>query len=437
MSVIDYSWDFSKEEFSLDLDFFNEKEQEDKLWQARTGLNFDTLCATIETIIFMQDRPIHIQKIKSLIDNDLPLRVVHDAISRLQSEFESGHHGIRLMEVAQGYQFRSKATYSKTVQKVLKVETLQLSPTAVEVLAIIAYRQPISKTAVETIRGVDSSHIIRALMDRRLVKITGRSDEMGRPSLYGTTPEFLEVFNLKDITELPTESELEEVASANEIGEIADIKTIVQNGDKAKFDFDELVELDELSQSIRDIASDTLFTESLKSMDKARTSDSGEVKKSAFDILEEFVDMAQVIAQNREAFNSEAVSHATEAKPVTLTELQAGLVNAPDEEMFEEMDTPEMQEMREQAEAMLEKSEALLNSMLEDPEQMMEAHGELEEKTEEQLLSDELDKAFENLMGDSLNFDVEEENPQKDDFVEVNELPVSEMNLDSEEKSEQ
>src|SRR5690554_7912384 len=79
MNVIDYSWDFTKEEFSLDLDFFNEKEQEDKLWQARTGLNHDTLCGAIETIIFMSDRPINLMKIKSQIDPDLPLRVVHDS----------------------------------------------------------------------------------------------------------------------------------------------------------------------------------------------------------------------------------------------------------------------------------------------------------------------------------------------------------------------
>lgn len=415
MSVIDYSWDFTKEEFSLDLDFFNEKEQEDKLWQARTGLNPDTLCATIETIIFMQDRPINIQKIKSLIDQDLPLRVVHDALSRLQSEYEASHHGIRLMEIAQGYQFRSKATYSKTVQKVLKVETLQLSPTAIEVLAIIAYRQPISKTDVENIRGVDSSHIIRALMDRRLVKITGRSEEMGRPSLYGTTAEFLETFNLRDIDQLPTEVELEEIASANEIGEIADIKTIVKTGDKAMFDFDEIEELDQLSASIRDIVADTSFTQSLKDMDKMRKSDDGVEKKSAFDLIEEFVDRAQVIEQNKKAFESESISLAMEAKPVTLTELQNGLINAPTDDLFEEMDTPEMQEMREQAEAMLEKSEKLLESLLDNPEEIVAAHQEFSEeiiseveKTEEQMLSDELDKAFENLMGESESESLEE-----------------------------
>src|SRR5690606_19713831 len=110
-SVIDYSWDFTREEFSLDLDYFNEKEQEDKLWQARTGLNAETLCGAIETIIFMSDKPISILKIKNYIDADLPLRVVHESIARLQKEYETKHHGIRLQEVAQGYQFRTKATY--------------------------------------------------------------------------------------------------------------------------------------------------------------------------------------------------------------------------------------------------------------------------------------------------------------------------------------
>ena len=113
--MIDYSWDFKKEEFNLDLDFFNEKDQEDKLWQARTGLNTDTLCGAIETIIFMSDRPVNLLKIKTQIDNDLPLRVVHESIARLQEEYEAKHHGIRLMEIAEGYQFRTKATHSKII----------------------------------------------------------------------------------------------------------------------------------------------------------------------------------------------------------------------------------------------------------------------------------------------------------------------------------
>lgn len=329
MSIIDYSWDFTKEEFNLDLDFFNEKEQEDKLWQAKTGLNLETLCGAIETIIFMSDKPINLMKIKNQIDNDIPLRVVHESIARLQGEYEQKHHGIRLMEVAQGYQFRTKATFANLVQKMFKVQSLQLSPTAVEVLAIIAYKQPISKTDVESIRGVDSSHVIRALMDRRLVKITGRSNEMGRPTLYGTSAEFLEVFNLNELTDLPSEIELDEIANANEIGEIADIRNIVMNTDKEKFVFDEIDELDELSTSIREISSETFFTKSLKDLEKKRVTEEGVERKSAFDILEEHVNLSQVIDQNKTSADSETPTSCMEPKSVAANMLHH-LLNSPE-----------------------------------------------------------------------------------------------------------
>ena len=100
------------------------------LWQARTGLNSDTLCGAIETIIFMSDKPVSIQKIKALIDEDMPLKVIHEALQRLQAEYELKHHGLRLLEVAEGYQYRTKATYSKYVQDILKITSLFLSPTA-------------------------------------------------------------------------------------------------------------------------------------------------------------------------------------------------------------------------------------------------------------------------------------------------------------------
>ncbi len=195
------------------------------LWQARTGLNSDTLCGAIETIIFMSDKPVSIQKIKALIDVAMPLKVIHEALQRLQAEYEQKHHGLRLLEVAEGYQYRTKATYSKYVQDIFKINSLVLSPTALEVLAILAYKQPCSKVEVDKIRGVDSGHIVRALMDKRLVRVVGRSDELGRPVLYGTTPEFLEVFNLPDLAALPPEHELDEMSRASNVGKIADIKT--------------------------------------------------------------------------------------------------------------------------------------------------------------------------------------------------------------------
>ena len=295
---INYEWDLSVEEvatneisvvapdvgeFILDLNHYDEKAQEDMLWQARTGLNADTLCGAIETIIFMSDKPISIQKIKAQIDNELPLRVIHESLSKLQMGYEEKHHGIRLVEVAEGYQFRTKATYSKFVQNLFKVNSLVLTPTALEVLAIIAYKQPVSKTDVEKIRGVDSSHIIRALMDKRLVKITGRSEELGRPSLFGTTEEFLEVFNLADISGLPPEYELEEMATKNTIGTIADIKSVVFRGEHLKkFSVDETEELDQLSESINLISADTNFTSILKTEEKRKSDGETIVRKSAF-----------------------------------------------------------------------------------------------------------------------------------------------------------
>lgn len=334
------------EGFELELDYFDEQLQEDKLWQARTGLNPDTLCGAIETVIFMSDRPVPLTKIKGLIDEDLPLRVVHSALERLQNEYERKHHGLRLVEVAEGYQFRTKATYSRFVQDLFKVNQLVLSPTALEVLAIIAYRQPASKTDVDKIRGVDSSHIVRGLMDKRLVKIVGRSQEVGRPTLYGTTPEFLEVFNLADLSELPPEYELKEMATQS-VGKISDIKTLVHADDKGRFVFDEMDELDELSQSIKSIASDTDFTKSLKVEEKKRTSDEGAEVKTAFDLLEDFVNNNVVLKENLQSVLSHLPVGGVE--PKIIRDLTEGPFNTPqDEEEFEMIDLDTGEPIREE-----------------------------------------------------------------------------------------
>lgn len=454
MNVIDYSWDFTKEEFSLDLDFFNEKEQEDKLWQARTGLNHETLCGAIETIIFMSDKPVTLQKIKTQIDSDLPLRVVHESIARLQEEYEAKHHGIRLMEVAQGYQFRTKATYSNIIKNMFKVSSMQLSPTALEVLAIIAYKQPISKTAIESIRGVDSSHIVRQLMDKRLVRITGRSEEMGRPSLYGTSNEFLEVFNLNEITELPSESELNELASASDVASINEIKSIVQTGEKAKFDFDELEELDELSNSIKEIASDTIFTKSLVDMDKKRSTEEGVEKKSAFDLLEEYVSKAQVVEQNKASIVSELITNIIEPKTINPTTSDE-LFNVPKlddeefdfselpkselvlEEDFDDSDIIDLETSLEETNLQAEEAMSELSTIDEDnSEEVVELEAPIsfdapeggeEINFEAQELSEALDAAFDDLMGSSEEADAEEDSVEK---IDLSGLNAEDLDLD-------
>lgn len=390
--------------FALELDYFDHQKQEDKLWQARTGLNEDTLCGAIETIIFMSDRPVPLTRIKTLIDEDLPLRVVHESLERLQEEYENKHHGLRLVEVAEGYQYRTKATYSRFVQDLFKVNSLVLSPTALEVLAIIAYRQPVSKTEVDKIRGVDSSHIVRALMDKRLVKVTGRSEEVGRPTLYGTTPEFLEVFNLADLSQLPPEYELKEMATQT-IGKISDIKTLVHTDDKGRFIFDEIDELDNLSETIKSIASDTDFTLSLKVEEKKRTGDDGAEVRTAFDLLEEFVNNNVVLKQNLKSALSGLPVGGIE--PQVIKNLEDGPFNLPrpeDEEEFEMIDLDTGLPISFQK---TDLEEEISEEISEDAENFFHLEDERE------ALSLALDEAFERLTQSALTDDPEED--QRDD----------------------
>ena len=390
----------------IDESFSDSIVSDEVLWQARTGLNPDTLCGAIETIIFMSDKPVSIQKIKSLIDAEMPLKVVHEALQRLQAEYEQKHHGLRLLEVAEGYQYRTKATYSKYVQDIFKINSLVLSPTALEVLAIIAYKQPCSKVEVDKIRGVDSGHIVRALMDKRLVKVTGRSDELGRPVLYGTTPEFLEVFNLPDLAALPPEHELDEMSRASSVGKIADIKTLVNDGaDKARFKFDEIEELDMLSESIKNISSETGFTASLKVEEKKRMSEDGAEVKSAFDLLEEFVNKRLISEQNKQAIESLLTTNVID--PRIIDDLEAGPFNVPqeDEEEFQmiDLDTGLPIEYDAEFDGEIDENGNYESGLDESEFDIIVDLDFDKEESEEEALSKALDAAFENLTGESLD----------------------------------
>lgn len=436
-----------QELLELEADFLDDEKQEDHLWQARTGLNFDSLCGAIETIIFMSDKPVSINRIKSLIDEDMPLRVIHQSLTRLQEGYESKHHGLRLVEVAEGFQYRTKATYSKYVQDLFKVNSLVLSPTALEVLAIIAYKQPVAKTEVDKIRGVDSGHIVRGLMDKRLVKVAGRSDEMGRPVLYGTTPEFLEVFNLANIGELPPEHELEE-SIENNVGKISDIKTIVHDGDKERFVFDDIDELDDLANSIKLIASDTEFTASLKAGEKAKLSgeatEEGDLPRTAFDILEDYVSKQMIVNANSEAKESEMVSDS--ADPQVIRDLLAGPFNVPEFEEEEEdfqmidLDTGLPIEFDEEDEDLLEALDDSEEESDEESEEIMGIDLLGNEDEEAAELAKALDDAFERLTGEKLDsdFDTTEldlqgerlEEKEEDLFQKAEEISLQAKDLD-------
>jgi segregation and condensation protein B len=136
--------------------------------------------------------------------------LVAAALDELQADY--AHRGIRLSEVAGGWQFHSSPDSALWVGKQMSAKPVRLSRAALETLAIVAYRQPITRPEVEQIRGVDSGNVVKFLLERKLVRILGKKEEAGRPILYGTSRDFLEFFHLKDLRDLPTLREFHELS---------------------------------------------------------------------------------------------------------------------------------------------------------------------------------------------------------------------------------
>src|SRR5207244_10190603 len=134
---------------------------------------------------------------------------VRAALSEVRETYATGGHGVELVEIAQGWQFLSRREYAETIERAqFALRTRRLSPAALETLAIVAYRQPVGRLEVEEIRGVDSGAVLDKLLERGLVEIVSRGEGLGRPLLYGTTPQFLEVLGLRDLDELPRREEM-------------------------------------------------------------------------------------------------------------------------------------------------------------------------------------------------------------------------------------
>lgn len=166
----------------------------------------------IECIIFVSDQPVSVDKLQQVF-TELEKGDIRKYLKELVQEWGALGRGILLEEVAGGYQFRTDPAFSDYITNFNKrVKKFRLSRAALEVLAIIAYKQPVTRVEVESIRGVDSSGVINALLERRILEIKGRKEVIGKPFLYGTTGEFLEVFGLKNLSDLPTLKEIDEIS---------------------------------------------------------------------------------------------------------------------------------------------------------------------------------------------------------------------------------
>jgi segregation and condensation protein B len=166
--------------------------------------------AIIEAIIFTSENPVQIDKIREVLP-DVEKGEISCLLKELMDEYEKRSGGFLLLEVAGGFQFRTRADLGYWINKFLKGRPAILSRAAMETLAVIAYKQPVLKSEVDRFRGVDSGSSLKGLLERKLVRIMGRKDVPGRPIMYGTTKKFLEVFNLKDLAELPTLKEMKDL----------------------------------------------------------------------------------------------------------------------------------------------------------------------------------------------------------------------------------
>lgn len=163
----------------------------------------DDLTARVEAALLTSDRAIGPGRLGEALGG-LPGKAVDDAVADLNTQYERTGRSFRIEKVAGGYQVLTLPQYADVLSALHKTrQQSKLSPAQLETLAIVAYKQPIMRAQIEAIRGAASGEILRSLMDRHLVKIVGRAEEIGRPMLYGTTKQFLEVFGLATLKDLP------------------------------------------------------------------------------------------------------------------------------------------------------------------------------------------------------------------------------------------
>jgi len=171
----------------------------------------EKLWSVIESLLFASERPLGMKDLRAHIDG-VENRDMREVMESLAERYAQERRGFLLMEVAGGWQFRTNPENAEWVRKMLAQKPVKLSRAALETLAVIAYRQPITRAEIEDVRGVDSGGVLKMLLDRRLIKILGKKEEIGRPSIYGTTKDFLEFFGLKDLTSMPTLREFHELS---------------------------------------------------------------------------------------------------------------------------------------------------------------------------------------------------------------------------------
>jgi len=166
------------------------------------------LAQLLEAALFSACRPLTAEELATL-DPDAGPADVRVALEQLREHYDFNQHGVELLEMAGGYQILTRPIHAAAIERAqFAVRTPKLTAATLETLAVIAYRQPVGRLEIEEIRGVSAGGVLRSLQERGLIEVVGRSEALGRPLLYGTTPLFLELLGLRDLADLPKTEEL-------------------------------------------------------------------------------------------------------------------------------------------------------------------------------------------------------------------------------------
>ncbi len=186
-------------------------------------MDIQAVKAAAEAVLFASERPLTLAQITGALEG-VERKVLHQVLDELRAEYDEQGRGFRLAEIAEGWQLLTRPSHAAVIRRLHRIKAAnRLTRPALETLAIIGYKQPLTKTEIEAIRGVNSDGVMHSLLERRLVRTVGRKDVAGRPLLYGTTREFLQAFGLKDLSELPKLTELKELLKQAPEGELWEV----------------------------------------------------------------------------------------------------------------------------------------------------------------------------------------------------------------------
>ncbi len=184
----------------------------------------DNTKAVIEALLFASEKPLYIDQIKNVLDN-LDTASIRKIIEEMSLEYETENRGMRILEVAGGFRMFTSVGLAPFLKKFYKQrKTERLSKPALETLAIIAYKQPLTRSEIETLRNVNVDGVMKSLEEKTLIRITGRKDAPGRPLVYGTTRQFLEYFGLKSLDDLPKMEDFHKLKTQDDVKEEEKLK---------------------------------------------------------------------------------------------------------------------------------------------------------------------------------------------------------------------